>query len=121
MCETGSGECQQHNSGCDDTTTHQEAANHPTILSSHRATPSKHQTKTDRDRGDCQKAECHHFPRRPREFSPRRADAIHAFQRYDDLPETEMHGDIHVSGGGKMKVAWFKDPDGNILSVVNGD
>jgi catechol 2,3-dioxygenase-like lactoylglutathione lyase family enzyme len=44
-----------------------------------------------------------------------------AFQRYDDLPETEMHGDLHVSGGGKVKVAWFKDPDGNILSVVNGD
>jgi len=27
-------------------------------------------------------------------------------------------GDIHVAG--KMKNAWFKDPDGNILSLVNG-
>ncbi|HEY3887694.1 MAG TPA: VOC family protein [Caulobacteraceae bacterium] len=42
-----------------------------------------------------------------------------AFERYDDLPNTEMHGDIHVSGA--MKVAWFKDPDGNILSIVSGD
>jgi catechol 2,3-dioxygenase-like lactoylglutathione lyase family enzyme len=42
-----------------------------------------------------------------------------AFERYDDLPDMEMHGDIHVSG--KMKVAWFKDPDGNILSIVSGD
>jgi hypothetical protein len=24
-------------------------------------------------------------------------------------------GDVHV--GGHMKVAWFKDPDGNILAV----
>jgi hypothetical protein len=30
-----------------------------------------------------------------------------------------MHGDIHVSGA--MKIAWFKDPDGNILSIVSGD
>jgi catechol 2,3-dioxygenase-like lactoylglutathione lyase family enzyme len=44
-----------------------------------------------------------------------------AFERYDNLPETELHGDIHVSGAGKMKMAWFKDPDGNILSIVNGD
>jgi catechol 2,3-dioxygenase-like lactoylglutathione lyase family enzyme len=27
-------------------------------------------------------------------------------------------GDIHVCGN--MKMAWFKDPDGNILCVVNG-
>jgi len=26
-------------------------------------------------------------------------------------------GDVHVFG--YLKVAWFKDPDGNILSVVN--
>jgi catechol 2,3-dioxygenase-like lactoylglutathione lyase family enzyme len=42
-----------------------------------------------------------------------------AFERYDNLPDTEMHGDVHVTG--KMKVAWFKDPDGNILSIVSGD
>jgi catechol 2,3-dioxygenase-like lactoylglutathione lyase family enzyme len=39
-----------------------------------------------------------------------------AFERYDDLPGLVMRGDIHV--GGDMKVAWFKDPDGNILSLV---
>jgi catechol 2,3-dioxygenase-like lactoylglutathione lyase family enzyme len=40
-----------------------------------------------------------------------------AFEHYD-LPNTTRQGDVHVSG--KMKVAWFKDPDGNILSIVNG-
>jgi hypothetical protein len=25
--------------------------------------------------------------------------------------------DVHISGD--MKVAWFKDPDGNILNLVN--
>jgi catechol 2,3-dioxygenase-like lactoylglutathione lyase family enzyme len=38
------------------------------------------------------------------------------FEHYD-LPETKREGDVHVSGD--VKVAWFKDPDGNILSVVN--
>ena len=38
------------------------------------------------------------------------------FEHYD-LPETRREGDIHISGD--IKVAWFKDPDGNILSVVN--
>lgn len=39
------------------------------------------------------------------------------FEHYD-LPETTRQGDAHVSG--KTRVAWFKDPDGNILSIVNG-
>jgi catechol 2,3-dioxygenase-like lactoylglutathione lyase family enzyme len=38
------------------------------------------------------------------------------FEHYD-LPDTRRDGDVHVSGD--IKVAWFKDPDGNILSVVN--
>ena len=38
------------------------------------------------------------------------------FEHYD-LPDTTREGDVHVSGD--IKVAWFKDPDGNILSVVN--
>jgi catechol 2,3-dioxygenase-like lactoylglutathione lyase family enzyme len=38
------------------------------------------------------------------------------FEHYD-LPDTRREGDVHVSGD--VKVAWFKDPDGNILSVVN--
>jgi catechol 2,3-dioxygenase-like lactoylglutathione lyase family enzyme len=38
------------------------------------------------------------------------------FEHYD-LPDTRRQGDVHVSGD--IKVAWFKDPDGNILSVVN--
>jgi catechol 2,3-dioxygenase-like lactoylglutathione lyase family enzyme len=39
------------------------------------------------------------------------------FEHYD-LPDTKREGDIHVSG--KVRVAWFKDPDGNILSIANG-
>ena len=38
------------------------------------------------------------------------------FEHYD-LPDTTREGDVHISGD--IKVAWFKDPDGNILSVVN--
>jgi len=38
------------------------------------------------------------------------------FEHYD-LPHTKRVGDVHVSG--QIKVAWFKDPDGNILSVMN--
>jgi len=39
-----------------------------------------------------------------------------AFEHYD-LPGMTRQGDIHV--GGEMKVAWFKDPDGNILNIYN--
>ncbi len=38
------------------------------------------------------------------------------FEHYD-MPEMTREGDIHVAGD--MKVAWFKDPDGNILNIVN--
>jgi hypothetical protein len=38
------------------------------------------------------------------------------FEHYD-LPGMTRQGDIHVAGD--MKVAWFKDPDGNILNVIN--
>jgi catechol 2,3-dioxygenase-like lactoylglutathione lyase family enzyme len=39
-----------------------------------------------------------------------------SFEHYD-MPDTKREGDIHVAGD--MKVAWFKDPDGNILNIVN--
>jgi catechol 2,3-dioxygenase-like lactoylglutathione lyase family enzyme len=39
-----------------------------------------------------------------------------SFEHYD-LPETTREGDVHLSG--KIKAAWFKDPDGNILALVN--
>jgi catechol 2,3-dioxygenase-like lactoylglutathione lyase family enzyme len=39
------------------------------------------------------------------------------FEHYD-LPGMKRNGDIHF--GGDMQVAWFKDPDGNILNIVNG-
>jgi catechol 2,3-dioxygenase-like lactoylglutathione lyase family enzyme len=38
------------------------------------------------------------------------------FEHYD-FPDVTMKGDVHVIG--KLKVAWFKDPDGNIHSLVN--
>lgn len=38
------------------------------------------------------------------------------FEHYD-FPEARLEGDVHVSG--KMRAAWFKDPDGNILAIVN--
>jgi extradiol dioxygenase family protein len=38
------------------------------------------------------------------------------FEHYD-FPETKLEGDVHVSG--EMRAAWFKDPDGNILAIVN--
>jgi catechol 2,3-dioxygenase-like lactoylglutathione lyase family enzyme len=39
------------------------------------------------------------------------------FEHYD-MPDVTREDDIHVSGN--MKVAWFKDPDGNILNIING-
>jgi catechol 2,3-dioxygenase-like lactoylglutathione lyase family enzyme len=43
-----------------------------------------------------------------------------AFEHYT-FPNTRLVGDIHVMGDeGKMKAAWFKDPDGNILALVSG-
>lgn len=41
-----------------------------------------------------------------------------AFEHYD-MPGLKLQGDLHVSDGAEMKVAWFKDPDGNIFSIVN--
>ena len=38
------------------------------------------------------------------------------FEHYN-IPNITLEGDIHVDG--QMKVAWFKDPDGNILNLVN--
>jgi catechol 2,3-dioxygenase-like lactoylglutathione lyase family enzyme len=38
------------------------------------------------------------------------------FEHYD-MPGLTRNGDVHL--GGHMKVAWFKDPDGNILSIQN--
>lgn len=39
------------------------------------------------------------------------------FEHYD-MPGVRREGDIHVAGD--MRVAWFKDPDGNILCLANG-
>lgn len=39
------------------------------------------------------------------------------FEHYD-FPGTTREGDIHVFG--HLKNAWFKDPDGNIIAIVNG-
>lgn len=41
------------------------------------------------------------------------------FEHYDDLPDTTRDGDIHAVGA--FKIAWFKDPTGNIFEVNNGE
>lgn len=38
-----------------------------------------------------------------------------SFEHYD-MPDLQQQGDLYVNEA--MKVAWFKDPDGNILSLV---
>lgn len=38
------------------------------------------------------------------------------FEHYD-LPGLVREGDVHVAG--TFKGAWFKDPDGNILHILN--
>ncbi len=40
-----------------------------------------------------------------------------SFEHYDSIPGATLQGDIHVMG--ELKAAWFKDPDGNILNLVN--
>jgi catechol 2,3-dioxygenase-like lactoylglutathione lyase family enzyme len=40
-----------------------------------------------------------------------------SFEHYE-MPDVKLEGDIHVAGD--FKVAWFKDPDGNILNLVSG-
>ena len=40
------------------------------------------------------------------------------FENYN-MPGLEQHGDLYVGEG--MKTAWFKDPDGNILSLFEGE
>jgi catechol 2,3-dioxygenase-like lactoylglutathione lyase family enzyme len=40
------------------------------------------------------------------------------FEQYD-MPGLEQQGDLYVAPG--MKTAWFKDPDGNILSLFEGN
>ena len=37
------------------------------------------------------------------------------FEHYD-LPGTPISGDIHRAG--RLRLAWFKDPDGNIIALV---
>lgn len=40
-----------------------------------------------------------------------------AFEHYD-FPGMTRKGDVHLAGD--LKNAWFKDPDGNILALVEG-
>jgi catechol 2,3-dioxygenase-like lactoylglutathione lyase family enzyme len=40
-----------------------------------------------------------------------------SFEHYDDLPDTTREGDVHAMGD--LRGVWFKDPDGNILSIVD--
>src|SRR3954454_303392 len=40
------------------------------------------------------------------------------FEHYN-LPGLQQQGDLHVAEG--FKTAWFKDPDGNILSLIEAE
>lgn len=40
-----------------------------------------------------------------------------SFEHYDDLPDMTRKGDTHFAG--EMKLAWFKDPAGNILGLYS--
>jgi catechol 2,3-dioxygenase-like lactoylglutathione lyase family enzyme len=40
-----------------------------------------------------------------------------SFEHYDGLPQVTREGDIHRAG--KLKLAWFKDPDGNIHHLIS--
>jgi catechol 2,3-dioxygenase-like lactoylglutathione lyase family enzyme len=40
-----------------------------------------------------------------------------AFEHYDDLPGVSRDGDVHLFDD--IRGAWFKDPDGNILSIID--
>lgn len=39
------------------------------------------------------------------------------FEHYDDLPGTTRDGDVHTMGS--LRGVWLKDPDGNILSIID--
>ena len=38
------------------------------------------------------------------------------FEHYDKMDGLTLNGDVYEGAG--MKTAWFKDPDGNILSLI---
>ena len=40
------------------------------------------------------------------------------FEHYDGMDGLTRNGDVYEAEG--MKTAWFKDPDGNILSLIEG-
>lgn len=40
-----------------------------------------------------------------------------SFEHYDGLPQVTREGDVHRAGG--LKLAWFKDPDGNIHHLIS--
>jgi catechol 2,3-dioxygenase-like lactoylglutathione lyase family enzyme len=44
-----------------------------------------------------------------------KAKGVH-FEHYD-LPRTHIEEDVHVAG--ERRIAWFRDPDGNMLSMVS--
>jgi catechol 2,3-dioxygenase-like lactoylglutathione lyase family enzyme len=40
-----------------------------------------------------------------------------SFEHYDGLPHLTREGDVHRAGD--LKLAWFKDPDGNIHHLIS--
>lgn len=44
-----------------------------------------------------------------------KAAGVRTFQQYDNLPGAMRDGDIHHAG--PIRMAWFKDPSGNIFEI----
>lgn len=42
------------------------------------------------------------------------------FEHYDNLPDTKIEGDVHAGPDGR-RLAWFKDPSGNIHGIAGGN
>ena len=47
-----------------------------------------------------------------------KSKGVNSFQQYDNLPGLTRDGDIHAAD--ETRIAWFKDPTGNILEINNG-
>jgi hypothetical protein len=44
-----------------------------------------------------------------------KAKGVHV--EHYELPQTPIEGDVHAAG--ERRIAWFKDPDGNLHSLVS--
>jgi hypothetical protein len=77
------------------------------ITMSLRRSPSRTLTRRGRLRGNTRTRACDRVSR----------FGVYSAGKSNDLPDTTRDGDIHELGG--MRGVWFKDPDGNIIGLIN--